>query len=302
MPRIVKPASVSWAEIVKRTWKEIVEDDVFGRAAQLSYYFLLAIFPLLLCMMALLGTFSQSGEAIRQALLTSFGRVLPQAAFEIIEKTMNEVQQAEKGSKISIGLLLSLWSASAGMSAIMDTLNTAYEVTESRSFVRRTATAIGLTVVVAMLILAAVGVVLLSGWVAQGPLPIILNVLQWPAAMALMLLAFALIYYFAPDLEEQEWHWVTPGAIVGLILWLMASVSLKVYLHFFNTYSATYGSLGAVIILLLWFYLTGVSVLTGAEFNSEIENAAAQEGHPDAKLKGEKAPDDDDGHAAAQTA
>ena len=118
----------------------------------------------------------------------------------------------------------------------------------------------------------------------------IIKIAQWPVAIALVLLGFALVYFFAPDVKEQKWHWITPGAIIGVALWLAASFALKIYLHFFDRYSATYGSLGAVIVLLLWFYVLGASLLFGAEINSVIEDAAAAEGHPDAKFKGEKAP------------
>jgi membrane protein len=182
------------------------------------------------------------------------------------------------------------------MSAIMDTLNAEYEVHETRPFLRRNAIAIGLTMLSALLLLAAVAIVLAGGSSARafshGLVASLLKIAQWPVALALVLIVFALIYFFAPDVQDQKWHWVTPGAVVGLALWLAASLALKIYLHFFNSYSATYGSLGAVIILLLWFYVTGAAVLLGAEINSVLEDAAAESGEPDAKLKGEKAPGD----------
>jgi membrane protein len=120
--------------------------------------------------------------------------------------------------------------------------------------------------------------------------PVIFRIALWPIALGFVLLCFALIYYFASDVKDQKWHWITLGAVVGLTLWLIVSLSLKLYLHFFDRYSATYGSLGAVIVLLLWFYLTGASVLMGAEINSVLENAAADAGEPDAKHEGEKEP------------
>jgi len=114
-----------------------------------------------------------------------------------------------------------------------------------------------------------------------------------------MILAFALIYFFAPDFHEQAWKWLTPGAAIGVALWLLVSIAFRLYLHFFDSYSATYGSLGAVIILMLWLYFTGAAVLIGGEINSEIENAAAKEGKPEAKEKGEKAPNEKSGAAQA---
>jgi membrane protein len=113
------------------------------------------------------------------------------------------------------------------------------------------------------------------------------KILQWPIALAFMLLSFALIYFFAPDFREQNWKWITPGSVIGVALWLLASFAFKGYLHFFDSYSKTYGSLGAVIILMLWLYLTGLAVLIGGEVNSEIENVAAEKGAADAKPKGE---------------
>jgi membrane protein len=190
------------------------------------------------------------------------------------------------------------------MSAIMDTLNAEYEVHESRSFIKRNAVALGLTLAVAILLIGAVAIVLAGGPTAEafsgGIVKIVIKVVQWPVAIALVLLGFALVYFFAPDVKEQKWHWITPGAISGVALWLAASFALKAYLHFFNSYSATYGSLGAVIILLLWFYVSGASLLFGAEINSVIEGAAAAEGEPDAKAKGEKVPDVPDKQTKAE--
>ena len=114
------------------------------------------------------------------------------------------------------------------------------------------------------------------------------KVLEWIAALFFVSLAFALVYYYGPDIEEQHWYWITPGSFIGVALWLTASFGFRVYLHFFNSYSKTYGSLGAVIILLLWFYITGLAFLVGGEINAEIEQAAAHRGHPEAKAEGER--------------
>jgi membrane protein len=293
MPAIVKPHSVSWTEVFRRTWKETDKDDVFGRSAQLAYYFFLALFPLLICVVTILGVLAGKDAHVQDAVF-NFLAILPGSASTLIQKTLTEVDQAHATSKLSIGLILSLWSASAGMSAIMDTLNAAYEVHEHRSFIKRNAIALGLTLAVAILIIVAVAIVLAGGPTAEafsgGIVKMVIKIAEWPVAIALVLLGFALVYFFAPDVKEQKWHWITPGAVIGVALWLAASFGLKIYLHFFDSYSATYGSLGAVIVLLLWFYVLGASLLFGAEINSVIEDAAAKEGEPDAKLKGEKAP------------
>src|ERR1700719_3927983 len=296
MPAIVKPSSISWSEIFKRTWKEASEDDVFGRSAQLAYYFFLALFPLLICVIAVLGVFAGKGAHVQEAVFHFLGNLLPGSASTLVQKTLTEVDQAHSISKLSIGLVFSLWSASAGMSAIMDTLNAEYEVHEGRSFIKRKAVALGLTLAVAIVLAGGPTAEAFSGGIVK----IVIKIAQWPVAIALVLFGFALVYFFAPDVKEQEWHWITPGAIAGVALWLAASFALKAYLHFFDRYSATYGSLGAVIILLLWFYVSGASLLFGAEINSVIEDAAAAEGEPDAKAKGEKPPDVPDKQTKAE--
>lgn len=306
MAAIVKPKWISWKEIFRRTLREADEDDVLGRSAQLSYYFFLALFPMLISIIAVLGVFSGAGESVKQGLLSFLADVLPGSASELVQKTLTEVSQAHSGTKLSLGILFSLWSASAGMSGVMDTLNAEYEVKETRSFVRKNAIAVGLSIASALLIVTAVVIVLSGGSAAHAvsgrTTPVLLRIVEWPVALGLVLLGFALIYFFAPDVKDQKWHWVTPGAIVGLGLWLTISFILKIYLHFFDRYSATYGSLGAVIVLLIWFYWTGAAILMGAEINSVLEDAAAEGGEPDAKLKGEKEPADGQGPAKSRSA
>ena len=290
---------LTWAELGKRVWHEIQEDKVFGRAAELSYYFLLALFPFLIFLTSVIGFVLGSGTGTRHMLFNYLARIMPPSAFELIDNTMWEVSSASSGGKLSFGILAALWAASSGLSAITDSLNTAYDVTETRPWWKQRLTAIGLTVALSVLIILALVLVVAGGRIAEGlasvygfgpVFPLTWKIIQWPVVLACMLLAFALIYFFAPDVHEQAWKWLTPGAAIGVVLWLVVSIAFRAYLHFFNSYSATYGSLGAVIILMLWLYFTGAAVLIGGEVNSEIENAAAKEGEPEAKEKGEKAP------------
>jgi membrane protein len=226
-------------------------------------------------------------------------RVMPPSAYQQISQTMIEVSSASSGGKISFGLLAALWAASNGMTAITTSLNSAYDVEETRPWWKQRLTAIALTMSLSVLIISALILVVAGGWIADwlaasfglgSMFPIAWKIIQWPIVLFCIILAFALIYYFAPDIHEQKWHWLTPGAAIGVALWLLVSIVFRVYLNFFNSYSATYGSLGAVIILMLWLYFTGAAVLIGGEINSEIEHAAAQQGEPEAKEKGEKAP------------
>jgi membrane protein len=308
MASLWRLGGLSWGELAKRVWNEVQEDNVFGRAAELSYYFLLALFPFLIFLTSIIGLVLGSGTGTRHMLFNYLARIMPPSAFQLIDNTMYEVSSASSGGKLSFGLLAALWAASNGLTAITDSLNTAYDLTESRSWWKRRLVSIGLTTALSVLIIGALTLVVGGGRIAEGlagaygfgpVFPVAWKIIQWPVVLAFMTLAFALIYYFAPDFREQKWKWLTPGAAIGVALWLLVSIAFRVYLHFFNSYSATYGSLGAVIILMLWLYFTGAAVLIGGETNSEIENAAAKQGEPEAKEKGEKAPNEKEGRPQA---
>ena len=270
--------------LIMNVAKGISEDDVFGRAAQLAYYFFLALFPLLLFLLSVLGLVAGPDSHLRENLMSMLARFAPSDAGRLISRTVNETFKASGGFKAVVGLLGALWAASAGMGALIGTLNIAFKAKETRPGWKQRAIALGLTVGVSVLIVLSLGLLLLgntaanyfasAGVVGEG-VKWAWMVAQWPIVFALMLVAFGLVYYFAPNVEHPKWHWVTPGAVAGLVLWLGASFALRFYLKFFNNYSATYGSLAAVILVLLWFYLTGASLLIGGEVNSEIEHAAA---------------------------
>jgi membrane protein len=292
---------LKWTELAKRVWSEAQEDDVFGRAAELSYYFLLALIPLLLFLTSLIGVVIGSGTGMRHRLFNYLAQVMPPSAFQLIDSTMYEISQSSGGGKLSFGILAALWAASNGMGAITQSLNVAYDLKETRPWWKQRLVAIGLTLALAILIISALTLVLYGDHIADAIAGVFgfssffklaWKILQWPIALAFMLFGFALIYYFAPDLREQKWTWLTPGAAIGVALWLLVSFGFRIYLNYFDSYSKTYGSLGAVIILMLWLYLTGAAILFGGEVNSEIENAAAKAGDPEAKEKGEKSPDD----------
>ena len=308
MPSLWKLGGLGWLQLAKRVWNEIQEDNVFGRAAELSYYFLLALFPFLIFLTSIIGFVLGSGTGTRHMFFNYLARIMPPSAFQLIDSTMYEVSASSSGGKLSFGLLAALWAASNGLTAITDSLNTAYDLKESRPWWKTRLVSISLTIALSVLIIGALVLVVAGGRIAEwlaasygfGPVfPTAWKIIQWPVILACMMLAFALIYYFAPDFREQAWQWLTPGAAVGVALWLLVSIAFRVYLHFFDSYSATYGSLGAVIILMLWLYFTGAAVLIGGEVNSEIENAAAKQGEPEAKEKGEKAPNEKDSAAQA---
>ena len=293
----------TWLSVAKRIWSDILKDDIFGRAAQLSYYFLLALFPLLLFLTSVIGLMMESGTGLRDNLFNYLGKVLPASASQLVSTTLFEVSSSSGGGKISFGILAALWAASNGMGAISESLNVAYHVNESRPWWRRHLISIGLTIALAMLIISALVLVLYGGRIADSlaghfgfpeVFALTWKVVQWPIVLAFVLLAFALIYYWAPNLHDQDWKWVTPGSLVAVTLWLLVSFGFRLYLQYFDSYSKTYGSLGAVIVLMLWFYFTGAAILIGGEVNSDLEDIAARQGDPEAKRKGEKAPNQKD--------
>jgi membrane protein len=287
------------SQLARRLWTAMdsEHDDSFGRAAELAYYFFLAVFPGLLFLLTVLGFVAGSHPNVRATLFQYAARVLPPEAWAVVQKTINETTVAATGWKLVVGLLGALWSASAGVSSLMTVLSFAYHVKDRRPFWKsRLVIAPLLTIALALLMLSALGIVLFGNLAATwagahglGDTAVLAwKVLQWPVALFFVVLAFAVLYYWAPAVEDQKWYWITPGSVIGVGLWVAASALFRVYLHYFNSYSATYGSLGAVIVLMLWFYITALALWVGAECNAEIEHAAAEHGRADAKLKGEK--------------
>jgi membrane protein len=299
MASVWELGGLTWRELGRRVWCSIYDGDLLTRAAALSYYFLLALFPLLLFLIAMLGYFAEVGTELRADLLRYLAHIMPRSASTLIRTTVDEIAQNTGGGKLTFGLLTAVWAASYGMGAISDTLNSAYGVKETRPWWRVRLTSIGLTIVIAVFTISALSLVLYGGEIGDAlanrfgfteAFTLAWKILQWPIVLAFVLLAFALIYYFAPDLKVQKWYWITPGSITAVALWLLVSFLFRLYLRFFDNYSLTYGSLGAVIVLMLWFYLTGTAILIGGGVNAEIENAAADAGTPGAKRYGRKSP------------
>jgi membrane protein len=274
--------------IAKRTVKSFLADNLLGRAAELGFYFLFALFPTLVSASSMLGLAARSASAIYNTLLAYLSVVIPRSAMGIVLETFNQTTAASSRGKITFGLAAAIWSASVGFSAIQDTLNIVYKVPETRPYWKARLSAIGVTtllsVLVTGLLAAMLGGDVLAGfagrdihyrWLALIAI-LFSRLVGWALAAGMLAVIFAVIYFFAPDVKASRWHWLSPGAAIGIVAWLLASFGLRVYLHFFNNYSVTYGSLGAVIILLTWFYISGLMLLLGAEVNSEIEAAAAE--------------------------
>jgi membrane protein len=282
---------LSWGQLLKRTIREAHADDCLGLAAQLAFYFFLALFPALLFVFAIASFFPVSdllGSGVQ-----ALGPFLPPEVLSFLTEQLTRVANADSGGILTLGILGAVWSSSAALVAIIGALNTAYDIEEARPWWKVRLMAIGLTLSLAVLILVSFSLIIAGPALAEqlgrtlGLGPVFewtWKILQWPLAFFLVSTAFGLVYYFAPD-ADQDWVWITPGAVLGTTLWLVVSLGFKFYVTNFTDYNATYGAVGGVVVLLLWFYLAGLAILFGAEMNAEIEHAS-----PYGKAEGEKRP------------
>jgi membrane protein len=271
-----------------RTWKAIVADRLFGHGAELGFYFFFALFPMLFSASSILGLAARSAHQFYDRLLNYLSLVIPTSALGAVLTTFNQTVTAASSGKITFGSLAAIWSASIGVSAIQDSLNAVYKIEDSRSYFVARIHAVALTLLLMLIVSVALGSILAGDTIgrlahhhmADSIFAIGASIAARTAgrliALALLALTFALVYYWAPDVKRRCWRWLTPGALIGIAGWLLASLCLRVYLHYFNSYSVTYGSLGAIIILLTWFYITGLTLLVGAEINGQIEASAAE--------------------------
>ena len=272
----------SWGTLARRTFKEAYDDDILGAAGQLAYFFFLSVFPLILVLLAFASFFPL-------AMLTDdLGRLLrpfvSPPVLEILQDQMRRLGNAESTGVLSLGLLGALWSSSSALLSIVNALNRAYDIIDHRPWWRVRLIAMGLTLALAVFMLAALTLILtgpnaaaylgrLIGWGA--PFAWAWVLLQWPLAILLVSSAIAIVYYFGPD-ARQQWREVVPGAIAATSLWLLISMGFKGYVAKFTDFNASYGAVGGVIAVLLWFYVSGIAILLGAELNAEIEQVSRE--------------------------
>jgi membrane protein len=287
-------STLTWSELAKRTYRELMEDDAMGLAAQLAYYFFLALFPAILCVLALVSFLPL--QNFTDAVVRSAAAIAPEPMLVLIREQMARLAEGNHGGIAIVGLLGALWSSSAALVAVIDAINRAYDIEEGRPFWKVRLTAIALTVGLAVFVVLAFGLVVagpqvadwLAGKFALGDFFTWgWKILQWPVAFALMTTGIGLIYYFAPD-AEQDWVWITPGSLLATVLWLVGSIAFRLYVVNFGSYEATYGTVTGVILLLLWFYLSAFVIILGAEVSAEIEHASPWGKEPAEKVPGQK--------------
>ncbi len=285
---------ISWAELAKRTGNEILADNCLGLAAQLAFYFFLALFPALLFVVAIVSFIPVEG--LIDSITGSLARVAPYEVLTLVKDQIAAIANDKAGGLLTLGMLGTIWSTSSGVGAIIDTLNQAYDIQESRSWWKVKLLALGLTIALAVFIVTSFALVFIGPTLAEkvavwahvgSAFTTAWMTLQWPLVFGLVAMGIALVYYYAPD-AEQEWIWITPGSVLATVLWLLISIGFKFYVANFASYNATYGAIGGVIVTMLWFYVSSLAVLVGAELNAEIEHASPYGKDPGEKVVGEK--------------
>ena len=266
-----------WMDIMWRAWREISEANLFLIAGGVTYAILLALFPGLAALVSLYGLVLDASQIEKQ--VGALSEILPAETQQLLVEQLHKLVEASSGTLgvgAAVGVVLALWSASRGMSGLITALNIAYEEQERRGFFKLNLLALGLTLA------QLIGGIVIIALVAVLPAAVqyldvgratkwLLLVMQWPLLIVMVMLGLGILYRYAPDREKPQWRWVSPGAIAATLLWVIASIGFTVYVANFNSYGKTYGSLGGVIVLLTWLYLSALMVLLGAVINAQSE-------------------------------
>ena len=260
--------------------KGFEEEDLLSSAAQVAYFFLFALFPLLLFLVSIFGIVLGTAGDLKSEMFNYLRQTMPSSAYELVQKTIEEVTQSSNSGKLTFGILVALYSASAGIDSIRIALNGVYNLTEQRPWWKTKLISLTMTLGLGILVTLALGIVLYGSKFTNLLLntinipiesPFILGVLQFVIAAVVLITIFALLYNYLPLHRDSKWVWISPGAVVGIVLWLSLSFAFRLYLSYFNTYDKTYGSLGAVMILMLWLYLTALVILIGGAVNAVLQ-------------------------------
>jgi membrane protein len=299
-PRQIPPRG--WWQVSKRAWQQASADQISILAGGVAFFAFLALFPAVIAALTLYGLVADPAQVAQQ--MQSFASAMPASSRQFITDQLISVTRAGGGALTTglvVSLLLALWSASSGTSNLMSAVNVAYDEKETRSFIKLRGTALGLTIgaivfmLLALVLVAVVPAVL--GQIGLGSIgQLIAQVLRWVLLVAVVLVGLAVIYRIAPARNSAQFRWVTPGALVATLLWIIGSVAFSVYVSNFGNYNATYGALAGVIVLMLWLFLTSYIVLLGAEINSESERQTERD-----STRGEPMPMGQRGATAADT-
>lgn len=268
-----------FVEIAQRTYNKVLNDDCLGRAAQLAYYFLFALFPFLLFLTTLLGYIPVPD--LLDNIMLILARALPREALALVQDNVHSLISQPNGGLLSFGIIAALWTSSSAITAITAGLNYAYCTEENRPWWKVRISALLLTIGFSLFAIAATVLLIfgpqLGTWLANSVglgdvFSVVWNIARWLIIVGCLIVALAILYYFAPDVQ-QKWRWITPGSVCAVIGWIIASLGFSYYVNNFSSYNKTYGSICTVIVLLTWMYVTGFFILVGGELNAEIEHA-----------------------------
>jgi membrane protein len=280
----------SWLGVLRRTVREFKEDNLTDWAAALTYYGILSIFPALLALVSVLGLIGQSAT---QPLIDNLGSIAPGPAKQILTSTLQNLQKSQGAAGILfiVGLAGALWSASGYVAAFMRASNAIYDVGEGRPIWKTLPVRVGVTIVtLALLAISAVAVVVtgplakqVGNVVGLGSVAVtVWDIAKWPFLILIVSFVFALLYWAAPNVKHPKFQWVSPGGLLAVLLWIVASAAFAFYVANFSSYNKTYGSIGGIICFLTWLWISNVAVLLGAEFNAELERGRQIEaGYPE---------------------
>ncbi|MFD2191974.1 YihY/virulence factor BrkB family protein [Pistricoccus aurantiacus] len=266
-----------WMDILWRVKDEISNDNVSIVAAGIAFYGLLAFVPAIVALMSIWALLFDPQQAMSQ--INSFSQVLPQEAADIIKQQAQKASsQAGTGMSLAAigGILLAIYSTSKGINALMEGLNIIYDEEETRGFIKRTFVKLVLTFGAILMTLITLATVVALPAVVDflglgDTLSTVVNLARWPILMVVLMIALAILYRYAPDRDKPRWQWLSVGSVVAILLWIIGSIGFSIYVRNFGSYNETYGALGAVVILLMWFWLSGFIILLGAELNGEME-------------------------------
>ncbi len=269
---------LSWPELGRRLYEEANEDNALGLAAQLAFYLVLSVFPFLIFLLTLIAYLPIPD--LERRTLSYLSTLVPGQAARLLSDIALSVVARQQGRLLTVSFLGALWSASSALGTFIGVMDLAYDVPETRSWLRRKALAVGLTLLLAALMIAAavllaVGPGLVSRVAGEVGLSEVVQaawlVLKWPAVVVLVALTFGLLYYLTPN-REQRWSWITPGSALATLLWIVLSLGFAFYVSNFGAYNKVYGFIGAVVVLMLWFWLSALAAIAGAELNAVLES------------------------------
>ena len=303
--------AIDAGRVLASAWDDIQKNHTMALAAGLSYYFILSLFPLLILASAAIG-YLPFFPNLFSTLLDTLARVVPADSMRLVNKVLQTVIHSHRGGFLTIGILGTLWSASSGVSAMIEALNVAYDVPETRPFWKTRPLAIGLTLVLGALLITSLGLMIVGprfgewlageahiSWTLAAAWPFI----RWGATIGFVVLAVEIMFFLAPNVRQRFWA-TLPGALVGVGFWIASSWALGFYFQHFANFNATYGVLGGAVALLVWLYWSSFAILAGAEINSELLKAAGGgqleiKDKPPAAVKPRPAWEDERGRPAA---